>query len=91
MNNQDTYRRASINCDRKVADKINNFIISNADLELSTTINEKNNEEVELVIYGRNMGKTIFNRKMILLLIRSLYRPPAPEYDVKAGLNNLND
>jgi len=46
---------------------------------------------VELVIYGRNMGKTIFNRKMILLLIRSLYRPPAPEYDVKAGLNNLND
>lgn len=89
MNSENTLRRTNINCDRKVAEKLINFIASNSDLELNATIKEKNNEEVELVVYGRNMGKTIFNRKMILLLIRSLYRPPAPEYDVKAGFKQI--
>ena len=89
MNNENTLRRCNIICDRKVAEKLFNFIASNSDLELNATIKEKNNEEVELVVYGRNMGKTIFNRKMILLLIRSLYRPPAPEYDVKAGFKQI--
>lgn len=84
----DAYRRTSVNCTKQVADRLTAFITENSDLELSSSQTITSADMVELVIYGRNMGKTIFNKKLTLLLVRALYRPAPPEFDVKAGLNN---
>lgn len=82
------YRRTSINCNQQAADRLTAFIKENSDLELSFSTTITSADMVELVIYGRNMGKTIFNKKLTLLLVRALYRPAPPEFDVKAGLSN---
>lgn len=81
----DSYRRTSITCTKQVADRLGAFITENSDLELSFSLEQTSTDMVDLIIYGRNMGKTIFNKKLTLLLVRALYRPTPPDFDVKAG------